>query len=295
MRFALGPHQAKFPNLWVGRKLFFPPCLGFAGRDVPDLSHSSGLDFTATGTASALSVIGSPIGPALSFAGNIALQQAGSASYTLPCKFLTNTLTDEFSIQAFFQYNHSAGAKESTIFWSDNPTAGSHFYGYRFYIDNNTDKLRLRVANDDGALGVDSTYYRSASTLTGGKWYSAIITWTGGGRDAAGVDLCSMWIDGVDDGYLTITNSTPSGVEEYGSHLGTQNARVGSTLGSTAPDFSVALVNVWNRELKRDEIARLSADPLAMFRRRRAAGAKASRLVSIGGTALRRMNVAIAG
>lgn len=243
-----------------------------------------------------MSFTGSPIGQSLAIAGNAGAQQAGSASYTLPCKFCTNAITDEFSIQAYFKYVHNAGAKESTIFWSDNQAINLIKYGYRLYVDNNTDTLWLMVANGDNPLTPASpTYYPSNTTLTGGQWYNVILTWTGIGRDGIGFDYCTMYFDGIDDGYFTFVPSAPSGVEEYCSHLGTLNARIGSTVANTAPEESIALVNVWNRVLTISEIKTLSTDPLAMFRMRRFGGGKGSRLVSIGGTALRRLNVAIAG
>lgn len=267
--FASRPGESVNPRLWDRLRLCAPPCLGFGGRNLPDLS-SSRFDLAITGTAYSIGM--SPIGPCLTFTGNAAMQQS-AASWGLPCKFLNNSVYDMASIHAYFKYNHSAGAKESTIFWSDNPTAGSLTYGYRLYVDNNTDKLKLKIANGDDSIPTGtSTFYTSNKTLTGGRWYNVVITWTGLGRDAGAVDLCSMWIDGIDEGYLTITPSTPSSVEEYCTHLTTQNARIGATLGSVAPDHSVALVNVWNRELSRPEINQINTDPLAMFRRRRGGG-----------------------
>lgn len=291
IRWARGPGTSRFPSLWRGLKVGFAPCITGAGRNVPDFAFGR-FPFAFTGSGAAFSTGFSPIGASVQFAGNAALAQTATNA---PCKFLANSVYDEFSIQAYFRYTHSGSAKESTIFWSDNATVASSYYGYRLYVDNNTDKLKLMVANGDNMVTVSPTYYTSNTTLTGGKWYHVNIVWTGLGRDGALVDLALFFIEGVDDGYLTITNSVPSGVEEYCSHLGTQVPRIGATLNSIAPDIQVAMVNVWNRALAVREIATQAADPRAMFRRRRFVGAKAPRLITIGGAAFRRMDTQLSG
>ncbi len=292
--FASRPGESLNPRFWDRLRLSAPPCLGFAGRNLPDLSPAR-FDLAITGTAYSIGM--SPIGPCLTFTGNAAMQQ-NAASWGLPCKFCINDYYDAIFLQAYFKFTHSAGAKESTLFWSDNPTVGSSQYGYRLYVDNNADKLKLMIANGDLVPAATPTVYTSAGTLASGRWYHVIVGWwplaydTGGGPS----DACRMWIDGRQDGLPAVTNSTPSGVEEFCSHLATQNARIGATLGSTSPDFSIALLNVWNRGLADAEIAQLSVDPLAMFRRAEVSGAgKAPRRVSLGGATLRRMNIVLTG
>jgi len=271
--FAHAQAESESPLLWDHLTVCAAPCLGIGGNRIADLSPHR-FDFASTGTASALSFTASPWGPAARFAGNVAWQQAGSASYTLPCKFCTNSFdyTDAFTIQALFRFAHSGSAKESTLFWSDNPTLGSLIYGYRLYVDNNTDKLKLMIANGDNMVTTTPTYYTSATTLTSGQWYNVVVLYgwsifnTGQG--------CIMCINSPAWEYPTITNSTPAGVETYCAHLGTQNSRIGASLGSVAPDFEVALLNVWNTVSMFDDvnltggsaIDYLLTDPLRMFR-----------------------------
>lgn len=285
---------SRYPFLWDGIKVNFGPCAGYAARYIPDLTF--GLGWSSVGSNAVWSsydaVPGSNIGPAMYMRGNVGFEQAASAA-ALPAKFCTNAIGDQFSIQAVFQYPHSAGAKESTIFWSDNQAVNLIKYGYRLYVDNNTDKLWLMVANGDNPLTpATPTYYPSNTTLVGGRWYSVVVTWTGVGRDGLGFDYATMYFDGVDDGYFTFVPSNPSGVEEYCAHLSTLNARIGTTVASTAPDVQIALINVWNRELTRAEIDLISHDPIAMYRRR---SAKTTRLLTVGGTSLRRQNVVLGG
>lgn len=297
--FARSAGESVNPHLWRGHLLGFVPCLGFAGRNVPDVSASR-YDFAFTGTSSALSQIQSPVGPALNFAGNCALQQS-AASWGLPCKILANSTDDMFMIQAVFKYTHSAAAKESVIFWSDNPTVGSHTYGYRLSVDNNADKLRLATMNDCDGIVRSDTLYKSTSTLTGGLWYHLVVVYDIALSGTSAYNACTFFLNGLVD-FTALTGGFPGGVEHTGSHLSSQNARVGSCLGYTAPDIAVALVNVWKLRvggISGDQIGffanQLYNDPLAMYRRRRRSGAKAPRVVSIGGTALRRMNVVLAG
>jgi hypothetical protein len=243
-----------------------PACLGIGGpRNMPDLSPSR-FDWVAQGNGT----MGmSPIGPAFKAAGNQSLQQT-AAAWGLPCKFHTNSVFDKMTMQAYFKFTHSGSAKTSTLFWSDNATAGApQYYGYRLFVDNNTDQLKLMIANGDDNVTTFPAYYTSISTLTSNRWYHVVVTWTGLGRDGAGNDLASMFIDGVDEGYLTVTNAIPSGVEEFCVHSTARSSRIGSTLNSIAPDIEVALVNVWNRELAARELDDLYLDPVRMFRKRR--------------------------
>lgn len=257
--FARSAGESIFPHLWPGLKCSYAPCLGIAGRNIPDVSPSNYSTWGLTGTA--MTVVSSPIGPAIHYAGNSAHQQT-AASWGLPCKVCAYTSDDAVFIETVFKFVHSGSAKESTIFWSDNPTIGTpNFYGYRLYVDNNTDKLKLMIGdNDDNAITLPC-YYTSRTTLTADRWYHAVVgfvpLWTG---DASIGQVCQMWIDGLQE-FPTIANP-----ESYCLHLNTQHARVGSTLGSVAPDLAVALVNIWNRELIGHEIGQLYADPLAMFR-----------------------------
>lgn len=310
-QFAGRPSESAHPRLWDGLTVGFAPCVTGAGRDVVDLSPNR-YDFVFVGSAAALSVEASPVGQALKFAGNVALEQQ-DASWGLPCKILTASDEDVVVISTVFKFVHSGGAKESTIFWSDNPTVGSNLYGYRVWVDNNTDKLRFGVWNayNDPVSGT-STRYTSATTLTAGRWYRATVVFYPLMESDAPLygQRCMMFIDGVLEFPTVGPGNFPSSTgQNNGSHLTTQHSRVGSTLGSTAPDISVALINVWNKqwfgvwdggtdslESAKATISQINADPLAMYRRRRrGSGAKGSRLVTIGGTALRRLNVAVAG
>lgn len=270
--FTYFPAESAKPRLWEKHVACFAPCLAGGRNIVPDLSLSR-FNFTSTGTA--MSMIASPIGTAMSYTGNAAHIQA-VAAWGLPTKVGNNAIEDVVFLQAFFKFTHSGSAKESTIFWSDNPTVGSpNYYGYRLYVDNNTDKLRLMIANNDDNATTLPTWYTSAA-LTAGRWYHAIVGWWPNNASIVGGPWSYnsvFWIDGLPQD-PTVTNSSPSGVEEYCAHLSTLNARVGATLGSTAPDVQVALINVWNRGLLDGEVAQLFADPLAMFRRRRVVAAR---------------------
>lgn len=260
--FAMRPCDSAYPSLWQQMKFAMAtPVAG--GRNALDLSPSR-FNGTPLGTSSSTLFGGmSPIGPCVGFLGNNALVWT-AATWGLPVKFMTSSGSDKLTIQAYFKFTHSGSAKESTIFYSDVPTVGQPGRGYRLYVDNNADKLQLQIANTPDEVTTFPCVYKT-SALTADKWYHAVFMF---GEELhlfiyIGGTTCAAWIDG------DMELPTISGTEQYCTHVTSRNARIGATLGSTAPDISVAQVTIWNRWLLERETQQLAIDPLAMFRRRR--------------------------
>lgn len=291
--FAFNPGDSAHARLWHKHKVGFNPCVSGTGTNIVDLSPSK-YAFARTGAAGT-SVVVSPIGPGTVYAANTGHRQT-AASWGLPCKFMTTANEDELTVQAVFKFNHSAVAKESVIFESDTRTLGANVpRGYKLMVDNNADKVQLMCANTPDELLTFPCYYKSVA-LTPGQWYHVVFSFGGFLGQSIEDDATTfayLWLDGV-RAYPTIV-----GTEQNVTHVASKHATIGATFGSTAPDISVAQVNVWNRFLRVGEIALLHRDPLAMFRRRRLVlgmvPAAGGRLISIGGTALRGTNLRVAG
>lgn len=289
--FARNAGEAFHSAMWREYLGGMAPCLGLAGRNPADPGPGR-YDGALTGLASALSVTASPIGPAIRFNGNVAIQwdgQSGTGN-----KFKCATDENRVTLHVYFRYVHKGSTTKMSLFRSDTPTLGVEPYGYHLYVEANGDSLVLE--GHRGETGGETPpiimpIYTASGVLTGGKWHNAVVTWCG--RDADNFDefaqFVMMYIDG------TTVSPTFSNTERTIVHLATHHSRCGASLGQTAPDLEVALLEVWNRRLYGQEIYTLMADPLAVFRRRGGALSKGSRLVSIGGTALRRLNVAVAG
>lgn len=281
--FAFRSGESRYPHLWKDAKLLIDPCLGFGGRYISDLAPGR---YPGTHTGStAWGLVGSPIGPAYSFTGNASIQQVWVTGATLPCQFAAGT-TKQFTIQTYFKYNTDA---LHNIFWSDNPPVGQNVYGYQLYVTTIAGTEYLEVSIHDGTLAdLGACQYRTQTALTSGKWHHAIITW-----DPAVIDPSTLTVAFTIDGKFVGT--TVVGTEHQIYHSTNQNSRIGAARFMTTPNIQIAMVNIWNRRLAWREIDHLMADPLAMFRRRERAGAKGARLVTISGTALRRLNLAVAG
>jgi hypothetical protein len=233
----------------------------------------------------------SPIGPSMRFSGNAAVQWSGDATLGNKFKFAAGN-DGALTIHAYFKYIHKTGANNMTLFRSDNPVA-SNPYGYYLYVDANADSLVFEPHRGETGLEtppIVMPVYTALGALTGGKWHNVAVTWRP--WDVADPEFgqyAMMYIDGKAV-FPTFTHT-----ERTITHSSSLHSRCGASVGALAPDLEVALVHVWNRRLYGAEVGMLMVDPPALFRRRGGALSKGSRLVSIGGTALRRLNVAVAG
>jgi hypothetical protein len=301
--FAYRPGESANAHLWDKLVLSMAPCLGVGGRDCPDLSPSRYAS-SMLGLASAFTMTGSPIGPALRFNGNVSQQWAAS-SWGLPTKVGEGNSTTQpgFTIQAYFKYVHKGSATNMCLFRSDQPgTFDTTFYGYGLMIEANADRAFF-FTNQGVALEADmirqwnltnASISAQPQNLTPDNWHHLIVTFSPDYLNYSEFgQIVMMCLDG-----RRVYPAAPAS-EQGPFHSNSKNARCGSMLGATTPDFEIALLNIWNRRLAWREIDYLSADPLMMFRRRGLvvgkAGAAATRIVSIGGTAIRRASVAVAG
>jgi hypothetical protein len=288
--FAHGPGEAVHPHLWAGYLGGMTPCLGLAGRNAPDVSPYR-YDGVAQANPVLMTITGSPIGPAIRFTGGAAIQWNGDSS--LGNKFKVANGERPITIHAYFRYVHKTSANKMTLFRSDDATVGSLEYGYHLYVEANADSLKFETHRGETGLEVPPIVmpvYTAAGALTGGKWHNVVVTWWPKDvEDPYQGQYVMMNIDGKWI-YPTFINT-----ERDIIHLNSQHSRCGASFGNTAPDLEVALVEVWNRRLPWRAIDLLMADPSAVFRRRGGGLSKGSRLVSIGGTALRRASVTVAG
>lgn len=235
-------------------------------------------------------IVGGPLGRAIAFNGNSA--QEWAAGVANPFKVAVDaTGSAPISIQAHFKYVHKTVATEMILFRSDNPTVVIAPHGYGLYVEANQDQIvfftdRGNVADvPHGAI-----WPSAASSLTPGKWHHVVaVFWPYYVNDLEIAEYVLIWIDGK------MIYPTPPATERNFVHHASLTSRCGAARFATAPDFTLDLLSVWNRPLSWKEADQLYIDPLSMFRRRRVVGAKGSRLVSLGGTGLRRLNIAVAG
>lgn len=294
--FARNGGEAFHPRLWDYNVLTMAPCLGLAGQYLPDLSPWR---YNGEIIGTAWSITESPLGPAVYFNGN-AYQLWTASTWGLPTKLPGSTdpaPTYSVTIQAYFRYVHKGSLTKMHLFRSDQtPPLNTYHNGYGLYVEANADDL-VFFTNRRVPAGGD--HYKKwtlvggnpSLTLTPGKWHHVILTY--------GVNTSSLFSNSVMmilDGRWVFALAPSS--ETLPLHNASYHARCGAATNGNAPDFEIALLTVWGRELSPREIDGLMADPLAMFRRRRNVHGRASaatRLISIGGTALRRVNVAAAG
>ncbi len=289
--FARNGGEALYPHLWAGYIGGMTPCLGLAGRNAPDVSPYR-YDGVGTGTSTTMTVTGSPIGPAMRFTSDARMQWTGSSTLGNKFKVAGNNYSP-ITIHAYFRYVHKGSLTKMTLFRSDDATSGSLLYGYHLYVEANADSLKFEPHRGETGLEtppIVMPIYTAAGALTGGMWHNVVVRWWPWDvDDPEQGQYVMMYIDGKR------IFPTFSGTEYDIIHLNSQHSRCGASFGGINVDLEVALVEVWSRRLPQRAIDLLMADPLAVFRRRGGGLSKGSRLVSIGGTALRRMNVAVAG
>ena len=282
---ARGPGDARFPALWRGYLGGIVPWA--IGRHAPNPGPSR---YAGAVTGSAWSVVGSPLGRAMQFTGNAALQWDGHA--TLGHPFKVGSGDGPVTIQAHFRYVHKSSATKMYLFRSDNPPVGQLPHGYGLYVEASEDRLVFTTDRGNGGDTQPAAEWKSAaSSLLGGKWHHVVATFYA--WDVQDVEIQQyvvMWIDGK-----LIYPSVPVTEISFAHRLG-DHARCGASSGSTQPDFEIDLLSIWNARFAWREIDQLCADPLAMFRR---AGAtplsKPARRVSLGGATLRGTRIVLAG
>lgn len=304
--FAYHPGESANPRIWDASVLCIAPCVRVGGprylnNTTTDLSPSR-CDGGHDGGLFSAGLFGdaSPIGRSLKLT-NLKYIYWDATTRVIPTKLGTGALgTVTLTMQVYFRYVAKGSVNNMCLYRTDNPAGGDLLtYGYGLYVEANTGDLVFFV-NRQNLLDPDLTFkWRLATSpypatftaLTGGKWHHVIVTYCKADYDDPEINQYVMYcIDGQ-----WIYPGLPGAGEIVSTHLSTKNARIGAMTESTAPDFEFSLLNVWARRLGWREIDQLMVDPLAMFRRRRSGGGKGSRLISIGGTALRRLNVAVAG
>jgi hypothetical protein len=283
--FARSAAESAYPALWRGYLGGITPWM--VGRNCanPGPSRYGG---AINGTA--WSVVGSPLGRAMQFNGNAALQWDGHSTLRNPFKVANGG--GPITIQAHFRYTHKTSANKMCLFRSDNQTVGQAAYGYGLYVEANQDRLVFCTDRGNGGDPIPSAEWKSpSSTLSGGKWHHVIATFSE--WDVADVEIQEyvvMWIGGIQ--YYP---SVPA-IERAFVHRNADHSRCGATNGNVSSDFEIDLLSVWNARLAWREIDFLNTDPLAMFRRYENAGfSRAARRVSLGGATLRRMSTVLTG
>lgn len=282
---ARGPGEAEFAALWRG---FLGGLVPWAlGRHAANPGPSR---YGASVVGTAWSVVGSPLGRAMQFTGNAALQWDGNATLGHPYKVADGN--GPITIQAHFRYVHKSSANKMYLFRSDNQTVGQLPHGYGLYVEANQDQLVFTTDRGSGGDAQPAAEWKSAtSSLTPGKWHHVIATFYAWDvQDVEIQQFVVMWIDG-----RLIYPSVPAGELGFAHRLA-DHARCGAASGGTQPDFEIDLLSVWNARLPWREIDQLCADPLAMFRRvANMRSSRAARRVSLGGVTLRGMRTVLAG
>jgi len=243
------------------------------------------------GTSSALSVVGSPLGYALKFNGNVGMQWNGHSTLGNKFKFGGSIDTMPILIHACFRYAHKTTAGHTmNLFQSDVPTVGEP-HGYHLHLDANADSLTFEVYDGTSGSPTAMKWQSPSSYLTPGKWHTIVVFMFAPLADDIELGQWTIfWLDGAMSlPGETITRSAIA----FSNAL---HSRIGGRQGGLDPDMQVSLVSIWNRIPAWKEIDLLKSDPLAMFRRSEILGiSKAARRVSIGGVTLKRMNAVLAG
>ena len=265
--FAHSGGEAFYPFLWKNYIGGMTPCLGLAGRNVPDVSPYR-YGGTLFGSASGLTVTGSPVGPAIRFNGSTSIQWDGHS--TLGNKFkVAGSYTADFSylpltIHAYFRYVHKGTVTKMSLFRSDNPLVSDDTeYGYHLYVEANGDSLVFESHRGEKASN-PMPIYTATGELTGDKWHNVVVTYYPWDADAEYGQYVMMNIDGR---WIRPDFNWPTITERYIIHSASKHSRCGSSFGNTAPDLEVALVEIWSQRLPWRTINLLMANPLAVFQR----------------------------
>lgn len=177
-----------------------------------------------------------------------------------------------------------------SLFQSDVPTV-SDPVGYQLHFDANSDRMIFTVYDGTAASPVAMEWRSSTGYLTGGAWHHFIMTMYG--HDAGDVEIgqrVMFWLDGV------MTYPAETIHRTAIAFTNALHSRTGGRQSGLDPDMEVSMLSIWTRRLAWREIDQINTDPLLMFRRAtRPAGSRPSRVISLGGAALRRMNPVLAG
>jgi hypothetical protein len=284
--------EARYPRLWDGWVLGFAPCLGAfspaADTIAFDLSPQQHRSDAQSGNN--IGIVNSPLGPAVDLrktgGGNGTIDFASDATVGNKFKDLVARLGQPqhgMTIQSYAM--HAVLGGQTALFCTDKGVNAGWEYAY------DTSVNKCPVVNYYDAAGIQGSWTGATNSLVTNKYQNVIfihigLPW-GVGTDDQFTPLDALfWVDG------TRYYPTPSGVKAPDLYDNTVVSAIG---GQGTIGRFVALLNIWDRALMQPEIDLLNADPLAMYRKRGGVVSKGARLVSIGGTALRRMNVAVAG
>lgn len=244
-RIARTPGESQAPRLWQGCIGLWTPCLGRGGDKIYEWTaggdRCSGTMTNMDGT----DWVPSPLGWALDFDGsNDYLDLPAAADSRL-------TPTTGITIFAVVSVTGSVTARQ----YITNAGTGGTPSGFGFGISDASSN-QAKWYTGSGAAGHN---LQGGTTMTAGVWYAVAATYF---PASSGTNKFT-YLDGRIDqsGSTTLTMS-------YGSATSAV-ARYEAAASQYFPG-RLALIGVWNYAMPPQQIAALSRDPLAMFRRRRA-------------------------
>lgn len=248
-RLARTPGECLAPRLWQGCIGLWAPCLMRAGDKIQEWT-GRGTRFQGTMTnMDGADWVSSPLGWALDFDGsNDYLDLPAAADSRL-------APTTGITIFAVINITGSVSVRQ----YITNAAGGGTPAGFGFGISD-------AVANQTKwytGSGASGHNLQGGTTMTAGQWYSVAATYF---PAAAGTNKFT-YLDGKVDQSGSTTNtmaftSAVSGICRY------ENS------ASQYFPGRLALMGVWNYAMSAGQIAQLHRDPIAMFRRRRAAVTK---------------------
>ena len=286
--YAKDAQESLYPGLWRNHIGTIAPCIMGTSFTVPEFAHR-GDHWNALAP---VPLVNSPIGPAFDFnppaVTSRILKHDSGASDASMYKF-----DAPFTI-AFYVNCHTFSGTDLAMFFVSDRRAGSQFFA-GIHIFRSTDhEMALSVGDNTtavmfGEFGM-KLWQTSNSFITFDKWtYIVVVVRSFELPDEAKTVGIDFWQNGQMENWDDVAENASSQTMVHANS--TRKSNIGwikkfkpSNPGAEA--YSLALWQCWTRALSDWEVRTLSADPLAMFRRRRRAVGMvpiANRIVSLGG------------
>ena len=275
---AKGPQESLYPGLWRNHIGTIAPCIMGTSSIVPEFAHRG----DHWDTLAPVPLVNSPIGPAFNFnppaATSRVLKHDSGASDASMYKFDV-----PFTI-AFYVNCHTFSGVDLVIFFVSDRRAGfQNFAG--IHIFRSTDnEIAISVADNTSQemFGVDgmALWQTDNSFITVDKWtYIVVVVRSFALPDEAKTVGIDFWQNGQMENWDDVSEGQGSQTMVHANSARKSNIgwlKPAGQIDQVSEAYSLALWQCWTRALSDWEIRTLSADPLAMFRRRRRTVGKVS-------------------